>query len=322
MNDLKHQILSEIESHSEVFRQISPEQYRIRCPICGDSQKNPRDAHCYIKCSTDPTEPLLYMCFKCNSSGRVNRNFLSKIGVPENLITQVDHQRYNKIGSVKSKDINIITGDPVMNSPQVRYVTQRLGSGFTEDDFRKFKIIWNIENLSQYVPNQRIRNTLPSNLSSISFLSDDKAMMLSRTFVDGSESQWRKIKIYPSTKSFYTIAATIDLFTKDPIIVNIAEGIFDILSVYKNFNEPNSVFIATLSSNYLSAVEYMISKGLVGKNIILRIYIDNGIDERSLRYQLKRYKWIVGSITVYRNLVSKDVGVPLDQIELVSTKIM
>lgn len=322
MNDVKQQILDEIKSHVDIFKPVPPVRYRIRCPICGDSQTDPTDAHCYIKCSNDPNEPLLYICFKCNAHGRVNRYFLSKLGIDENVIAKLDNQHYNKIQSVKTSTVEMMTGTPKMDSIQARYIEHRLGKGLTAEDLNRFKIIWDMDLIIPYVSQARIRNTLPNNYDSISFISDDRSMVLCRTFQNGVESQWRKIKLFDDgTKSFYTIKATIDLFTKEPIIVNIAEGIFDILSVYKNFNEENSVFIATLGSNYLSAVDYMIAKGFIGSNIIIRIYIDNGIDESGLKRQLKDYKWLFQSIWVYRNIKSKDVGVPIEQIKLVSYKI-
>ena len=320
MNDSKQQILHEIEQHVDVFMKVSPIQYRIRCPICGDSQKNLRDAHCYIKCSNDPTEPMLYICFKCNASGIVGKYFLSKLGLPEKVIQSVGTQRYNRIGSNKGKDINILTGTPVLDSPQSHYIESRLGKGFTYEDLDKFKIVWDMHALDPYVT-QRVRNTLPNNFNSISFLSDDKAMLLTRTFTEGPESQWRKIKLFPSVKSFYTVKVTLDLFTTERITVHIAEGIFDILSAYKNFSQGNDVYIATLGSDYMSAVDYAITKGFVGSNIDLRIYIDQGIDEKLLKKQLKQYKWMFGEIRIFLNRASKDIGVSIDQIQLVETRI-
>ena len=60
---------------------ISSIRYRIRCPICGDSQKDFKDSHCYIKCSDDPNEPLLYKCFLCNAKGMVNEDFLKMLQI-------------------------------------------------------------------------------------------------------------------------------------------------------------------------------------------------------------------------------------------------
>ncbi len=323
MNDVKQQVLDEIRSKVDVFKKSSAYEYRIRCPICGDSQSNPRDAHCYIKCSYDPNEPLLYNCFKCNSGGRVNRWFLEKLHVREDVISLVDKQKFNRLPSIKTTNVEMLTGSPIMNSPQVRYLESRLGRGFTFDDYDRFKIVWDMKAVLPFISSERVKNTLPSNLSSISFVSDNKSMILCRTFIqDDPESQWRKIKLFPSQgKSFYTIKTTLDLFTQEPVIINIAEGIVDIISVYKNWGAENSVYIAALGSDYVSVVDYAIAKGIVGQNVTVRVYIDNGIDERSLRYALKKYKWIFGGIYIYRNIKSKDVGVSIDEIQLVERRV-
>jgi len=252
-NDIKQRVLDEIQNHSTVFKKVNSIQYRIRCPICGDSQKDLNDSHCYIKCDfNNPTEPLLFNCFKCNESGKVTSSFLRKLGIKSDLINKIDNQRFNKIGSITKTNIELITGVPVINSKQIAYIEHRLGNGFTLEDFDKFKIIWDMNSVFPYITNQRIKNTMPSNNDSITFLSDDKSVLLTRSFSDEGD-RWRKITLFSSgNKSFYTIKTTLDLFTQDSIIINIAEGVMDVLSIYKNFNDENSAYIATLGSDYIS----------------------------------------------------------------------
>lgn len=321
MNDIKQQIMNEIQRKVSVFKPVPPIRYRIRCPYCGDSQKNPRDAHCYIKCSPDPTEPLQFKCFLCNRKGRVRKDFLDLLGVDPKLSDQIDHQKYNRIGVFKNTNINMITGTPNLSSRQVQYIEHRLGPGFTFDDYDRFKIIWDMKEILQHVSDRRVINTMPTNLDSISFLSDDKSMILNRSFSD--EYRWRKVKLFSNDDTaFYTIKTTLDLFTKDLIEVNIAEGIFDILSVYKNFDDcQNSVHIATLGSDYVSAVEYAIAKGFIGPNIVLKVYYDADVNGKRLASQLRPYKWIFNSIHLYRNIIGKDVGVRIEDIRLVETKV-
>lgn len=326
MSDIKHQIMDEIEKNSDVFIKASSIQYRIRCPICGDSPKNPKDAHCYIKCSYDPNEPLLFNCFLCNAGGVVSETFLEKLGVSSDLRNQINNRRFNKIASLKNfhDAINIVSpnASDALASPQARYITSRLGEGFTIDDFENFKIVWDLNNIFPYITDRRIKNSMPSNMNSISFLSDDKSSLLTRYFSDEG-SRWRKIKIFPSeNRSFYTIKATLDLFTNDDIEVNMAEGVMDVLSIYKNFRScDNSVFIATLGSDYISGIDYIILKGLIGYNVTLRIYIDSDVNERDLKYRLKKYKWLFNNIYIMKNIKSKDVGVTIDKIKLVESKI-
>lgn len=318
MADLKHEILEEIKKAHPEYKSGGLYETRINCPFCGDTK-----LHCYLKCSDDPTEPMLYNCFKCNSKGKVNSWFLHEIGVTGEVCDKLQNQRINRYSQyyMKGKPVDILTGQVVIDSNQVRYVEQRLGEGFTSDDYDKFKIIWDMNNVLQFITNVRTRNTIPSNLNSISFLSDDKTMLMSRTF-SPEDHQWRKVRIVNNdNKSFYTIKTTIDLFTTQQIIVNIAEGVFDILSAYKNYGSDNSIYIATLGSDYISGVEYAIAKGFVGNNIDVRIYMDSDQDIRYLSNELKQYKWVFGSIRVYWNALYKDIGVTADKIRLVERRI-
>ena len=323
MNDVKQQILEEIRANVDVFRHRGGDEYSIRCPLCGDSQTDPRDSHCYIKCSYDPNEPIWFKCFKCNAGGRVGPWFLKKLNLKQDVINMLDNGRYSKLTVTGESLVKIATGNPIMNSPQVKYIEDRLGPGFTFEDYERFKIIWDTNNVLEYITNDRVRNSFPSNETTVSFLSDNQSVVLNRTFFNGDESQWKKITLFKnSSKAFYTIKTPINLFTLDDVVVNIAEGIFDILSVYKNFNDcDNSAFIATLGSDYISAVNYAVAKGIVGRNVELRIYIDNGINEKQLRYGLKRFKWLFKSIKIFRNIKSKDIGVPVNEIKLTEYRV-
>lgn len=324
METTKNELLDEILRCSPVHKKINNYQYRIRCPICGDSKKDPNDSHCYIKCSYDPTEPILYNCFLCNSNGRVGKWFLEKMGAPKKAIESVMNQRCNRIPSISSTNVEILTGDPIMDSPQVKYIENRIGKGFTCEDYDKFKIVWDMNNIREHITDRKVLNTLPSNHNSISFISDDKSVMMTRTFLSSeNDHQWRKIRIIPGDHySYYIIKTTMDIFTSDKIYVNIAEGIFDIISVYRNFNDgPNSVFIAALGSDYISTLNYAISKGFIGSNIIVKIYMDNGINESQLVSNLKKYKWMFDSIYLYKNIIGKDVGEKIEKIKLQEKRI-
>ncbi len=323
MNDNKQRILEEIRSSVDVFRSRGGTEYSIRCPLCGDSQTDPRDSHCYIKCSYDPTEPMVYKCFKCNAGGVVNEWFLRKLNMKPDTIALLNNSRYSKLTHLKQSLVDLACGNVDLNSPQVKYIERRLGKGFSLEDYEKFKIVWDDAPVKEYITNKHVLSAFPSIESTISFISDNQCLLLNRTFFEDEDRQWKKITLMRSdNKAFYTIKTQINLLTLEPTVVNIAEGVFDILSVYKNFNDcENSAFIATLGSDYISAVNYAIAKGLMGSNTELRLYIDNGIGEKQLKYGLKRFKWIFKSIRVYRNVKSKDVGVPIDQIQLTEYRI-
>lgn len=318
-NNTKNMIMNEIEHRAILFKKKSNVQYTIRCPFCGDSNKNLRDMHCYIKCDyMNPDEPIKYNCFLCNRGGTNISKLLKAMGADPNIINMAASNINNRIELIKSSNINVITDNPDMDSPQVDFINKRLGKGLTYEDFAKFRIIWDMSQIRQFITDVRKLNTLPTNRDRINFISDNKSMILSRSLQeDGSESQWRKITLFNNSKSFYVIQATLDLFTSDTITINIAEGVLDIISAYKNFNTgDNSVYIASLGSNYISALNYLILKGFIGKNINVVIYIDHNIDKNSLFNDIKRYKWMFKRIKVYENIKYKDIGVIIEKIKL------
>lgn len=322
-NNVKMRMMTEIENKSNMFKKLSNVQYRIRCPFCGDSSKRPTDAHCYIKCDlSNPDEEIKYNCFLCNKGGSNVYKLLKALDADSDILDLVSYSLNNRIGSIKTSNINVMTSNPIMDSPQVRFINERLGYGLTYDDFARFRIIWDMNEIVKYITDVRKLNTLPNNTNRINFLSDNKSMIMSRSFIeDAKESQWRKINLFQNSKSFYVIQSTLDIFTADVIVINIAEGILDILSAYKNFNDgPNSVFISSLGSNYISALNYMMMKGFVGKNINVNIYIDHGINEKLLISEIKRFKWIFGKIRILKNVRYKDIGVTPDKIKLVEVK--
>lgn len=325
MNDIasiKIKIMEEIEKASPIFLRSSAVQYRIRCPICGDSIKNPNVTHMYLKCDFTTNEPILYYCFKanCNAHGNVNSEFLKKMGIVVDGIELLENSTYNKLKSMKTVDIDILTDDVIMDSNQVKYIEYRLGEGFTYDDYKKFRIIWNMENIASRLSNERVIQRLPNCNNTISFISDNKSYLITRTFA--KDNGWMKIKLFDYGNIYYMIESSFNLFTADDVYINIAEGVFDILSVYKNFNTgDNSAYIASLGSDYISALKYIISKGLVGKNFHINIYIDSEINKKTLIWNLRKYRWIFGRMKIFENIKYKDVGVTIDKIKLVETNV-
>lgn len=313
--ELKQKILDEIRSKVSVFRKVSSIQYVIRCPFCGDSKKDPNDAHLYLKCSNDPLEGIWWKCFLCSKGSKGIKQLVDKLGIV--MKEDLGSERFNRISQMKTSPIEIMTGKPKMDSDQVGYIEYRIGEGLTEEDYDKFKIVWNMYNIGKNV-SEKVRNTLPSNRDSISFLSADRSMLLTRTFADNHPT-WMKRKLFPSeNREFYTVASTLNLLSNEPVVVNVGEGVFDILSVYKHFNTgENSLHLAILGKDYKSAVDYIVNLGLVGSNIDLRIYIDSNIDVGYMKKVFKDFKWIFGKITLFRNSKKEDFGHPIDKIQRV-----
>lgn len=311
--EMKSRLLREIEEKSPVFRRSSGYQYSIRCPFCGDSQKDLRATHMYLKCTPDPTEPILYKCFKCDASGRVNDRFLGLLGIDPSKYPTMN-RCYNRLPTVDRSRGEMITGTPDLTSPQVIYIEERLGPGFSLGDYSKFKIVWDMNRIRPYVSDRWIRDSLPDNETSVSFVSDNRSSILTRVFDPNSDVRWRKTKLFPDeARSFYTISADLSMF--EPAVINIAEGIFDILSIYRNFpSGENSMYTACLGKDYISALDYAIAMGLVGGNVSVRIYADSDVNRKYLANRLKKYRWIFDSIVIRWNVRDKDFGITPDRI--------
>lgn len=315
---LKFDIMDAIQKEYPSCRKVGMNQYRMRCPICGDSQSNPKEAHMYLKCDFDSEEPILYNCFKgnCQAKGKIDAKFLKQIGVKVKGIDKLSSQVYNKISNYKNLEFDVVCGEPIKDSYQMKYIEWRLGKGFNIDDYNKFKIIWDYNKFYECISNKKIN--IPPNDKNISFLSSDKSMVLSRSFNDNGMYSWLKTHIFNSSNvNEYSISTELDIFTKDQIYINISEGIFDILSVYKNFNTgDNSAYVAVLGSRYESGIQNIINKGLFGKNVNVNIYADTDINLSALKYSLLKYKWLFNKISIYTNILYKDVGVTIDKIKL------
>jgi hypothetical protein len=320
---MKNKIMEAIESKVPVFKRSSATQTRIRRPFCGDSQTNMTDAHLYLKCSPDPTEPILYKCFKCSASGKVSENFLKKLDIQIDGLIGLAGKQFNRLTSIRQAELELMTGSVDMQSDQVGYTEYRLGPGLGPADYDRFKIVWDMKAIIPFVSNSKVRNSLPSNSDSISFISDDKSMLLTRFFNPGNGLRWKKTKLFQNgARSFYTIKATLDRFSSEPITVNVVEGIYDAIGIYKNFpTGPNSAYLAFLGTDYEIAVDYVMVKGLVGGNIRLRVYADGDVDLKRLRFRLRRYQWMFQSITIIKNTKGKDFGLPLDQIVPIEIKL-
>ena len=299
------ELLEVIRQYGENFDKVRSQDawYKIRCPFCGDSD-NPRHAHCYIHCDVNSNERVVWHCMRCpgKNTGLVNRKFLELIGVTDSSI------------------LKGVAGSARVNRIEVKYLQHRLGD-FNSEDVSRFKILWD---LSVVPPLVRRRDgsmpfNLPTNMDSITFLSHDNGMMITRGF--RPEDVWVKRKIRNS-RGFYVIKTELDLFTSEPIYVSVCEGIMDTLSAYRNFREDGyNLFISALGSDYIPAVEYVIKMGVVGKNVHVRVYMDTDRNEEFLTDQLRFYKLVFGSISIRKNTKFKDIGVPISMIRIVDRKV-
>ena len=321
----------------KVFTEILPNfEVRTRCPFCGDSQKNFREGHFYLRINPSDNYPILYNCFKCPAKGILNYHDLEILGISggnfkEGITTlnktadRVTSQTY------QFQEIKFEYDIPqTWNWNKIRYIEDRLGVRFTEDDLREMKVVTSLRefNLLNHIQQPNCKPNIANMLEVgyIGFMCNNNTHIIFRALSDQYSIRWYKYAITPLSvgqRLFYTMDTSLDLYTKDEIIINLAEGVMDTISIAHNLGyhgRDNVLNIAACGKYYNSILKYLYGIGIVGSNVTVNIFPDNdGTYDTSLEhYQktLKTYSYFVNRINVFYNRKYKDCGVPKDQILL------
>ena len=317
--------------------------YNIRCPLCGDTQKNYNEGHLYIKIDTETDFGMPFICFKCNESGVINEYMLDQLLCDDKELRIGINQLNKKYKNYDKKGINEETvlsfdfeiPDIERDERKISYVENRLGIHFTQEDCRDIKIITSVydflvhNEIKKTAFKKDIMNILQKDY--VGFLSNGNSHILFRDVTNSHKYSWIK---YPITKQsqknkiFYSISKEIDLFADEDITINLSEGVMDALGIAYHFGYKyqNALNIATTNKYYDSMVFRLIDMGFIGSHITVNIWSDNDNDfnknksnNTSTEYYRKilgKYKPVFKEINIYHNIKSKDYGVRKDDIIL------
>lgn len=346
---IKLDMIDALFNRGEWIKKVNNVEYRTRCPYCGDSQKNFNTGHLYIRIDPEDNFPMVFNCFKCNECGVINRDFLSMMDIHD-MELRAGVKKLNKT-SDKIKATNFLSGLKLIinnftipegiNQDKLDYIEERIGYYLSDKEIKDLKIVFSLKDFLKH--NKINYVTFDRNLVKmlerdyVGFLSHGASFILFRDITDKNQFPWIKYPItYDSrdSKCFYTITGEVDPYTEEAITINISEGVMDIVSAYTNlgYNQPNTLNIAVTGKRYDTIINYLIDLGLVGNNIKINIFADNDedyndnpnnrpTDIKYFRRVFKNYKHIFGSIHVYYNKKSKDIGVPKEKIVLVKHKL-
>lgn len=326
-------------------------EYVIRCRFCGDS-KNKSSAHFYINIGDENTVPL-YHCFKCERSGVLTPAVLREL-IGDNNITREDINDLTEISKNISSKINLSrirsgynklirnttwvlpTDNVSFLKEKLDYINDRLGLKLTVQEAQNLKIVFSIKNLlsaNNLSPNRSkdIIDELDKHF--IGFLSIDNGFLTMRNINDTDgylkDSRYINYSIYNEKGNnhlrYYCIPAKINKLSKKPVQIHVAEGCFDILSIYynlRNKNNDNNVYICSNGKGYYNVIrELCVKIGLY--NIVLNIYPDNDVSDNALNYYLRRLYKLCVPVYFHRNSYDgeKDFGVPRDRIHEVVYKV-
>lgn len=326
----------------DVFYTHGPEEVSVRCPFCGDSRRNYRSAHFYIKISSDDKVPILYNCFRseCGESGVLNSSILRELDIRD-LEVFSGLTRYNKratkvanaIMGVKDNNFNLRIPSPDESNPnniaKRDYINSRLGLNLTFEDLVQKKVIFSLVDLLKYNEIQNLtvnrKRGIALQQHYIGFMSMRNEFITFRNLTNEGDRYYiySVYKNIDNSRKMYAIPSQVDLLSNETITINIAEGVIDILGIYYHVfdqDETNNLFVAVNGAAFKSAIRYFIQLGIVG-NVIINIFADQGESESNYSRIVKDIGPWVQEINLYYNTKAKDYGVPKNMIKLQKRKI-
>lgn len=315
-----------------------------RCHFCGDSRDTSK-AHMYI--GLKPNGAIVYNCFKCNSSGVVDGKFLRELGCYDpDIIALCNERKMNSTGSndhSSNKNAFIKTAKsvviPLSNNEyaqkKLKYISERLGYVFNAGDAARFKIILNLKEFLDlnYTHNYTRQPDIIDLLDKyfIGFLSSDNMYVVLRRLVpEGKlpkyiDYRFVNYKIFgwsDEGNKFYIVPNTIIPYR--PLDIHIAEGAFDIISIYLHVAPlgSNAIFGAVCGKSYSSLIRYLIV-GYGFTDFNLHLYPDSDIKMEDMIRIKESIKPFGARVFVHRNIYpdQKDYGVSMDMISDSITKI-
>ena len=316
----------------------------IRCPFCGDSL-DLNHAHFYI--NNNP--PFKFFCQKCETTGIFNNKILNMLNLFDNEISNYLNKSFTEF----KLRINIKYGNSYFNyfknnkklvvfpksfndleMKKVEYIENRLGFFLNDNDIENFKIITNLQDFVELndinIVDDSIRKKIYIlNKYSLGFLLNDCNTICCR-YLNPLENQPRYInfKLFEEevefSRKFFTIKNEIDI-SNNKFNINLAEGCFDIISIFKNVynnnKNDNDVFVAVNGKSYSFALNYFMRLGILNTDI--NIYSDSDVKNNFYK-KIKNNNLLCkfNGINLYYNKLGKDYGVDKDKIELTSPLIL
>lgn len=345
MDDYSSFLLQTLRQELSVCRtDTNKTEIIIRCVYCGDSVKSQSSAHFYIQASS----PYYCYCQRCGTKSMVSLEMLKdfKISNPKLRIETArmeKDRKFNMGRSIKKGDnayiqsflnVNDFKIPPVkgLDSEKIKldYLNERLGLTLDLKDVYKFNIITNFKEFivknNIDIMSNKVELVKKLNKYCIGFLSQDKNFIIFRSMdPELTNFRYHVYNItgqYSNTRKYYTIKQDIDLLNPDVKIV-ITEGIIDLISVYINIYKgkvkPNTVFVSTNGIGMNLVINTVCKLGFLNPQI--EIYADRDVSLSKLRHIKNNSDFILphNKITVFYNKLEKDVGCPLEKIELQKT---
>jgi hypothetical protein len=324
---------------TENARQVNDKEITVRCVFCGDSKKSRKTTHLYIKINLNENEPIVFNCFKCGVCGIFTPQILREFNMRSLELSSELLSYNNEMNKIikhtmgKDNKLNFVIPTYKKENDLIYkkklYVENRLGIKLEYNDLYKLKTIFS---LNHFLAINKI-DTMTINANQCNIINNTYIGFLSirNEFINfrntiSDEYRYVKYSIYTNlddTRKFYTIPNKIDLLSNKKIIINIAEGVFDIFGIYFNIlnkEDDNMIYAAVCGSGYNTVIKYFIEKGIFGY-VDLHIYSDKDKDPSFYKSMLKDKKYWLNDIQLFYNNKEKDFGVSKDKIQIIKKRL-
>jgi hypothetical protein len=313
---------------------VSGSEIITRCPVCGDSVKNPHKGHLYIE--NEP--PFRVHCQRCKFSSVLNSNFLRELKVHDNelkVFVNKKSKQYRYQNNISTRKINKIGFQtdshkiPILNwtsnhEKKLDYLNDRLGIDIKLNQTKDYKIILDLKefikvNKINILNNKDILPDLQKDF--IGFLSyDENYIVFRNTNKNNNLDRYFIYNIYDkydNTNKFYVIPNKIDVLSES-INIKITEGVIDLYGVYFNlFNQKSdgrTLYISANGKGYGFVLKYIAKLGFLDMNI--EFYADSEVDISYFKYIKRNTEFLKDNrIKILYNKKDEDFGVKKENIE-------
>lgn len=312
------------ESIDPCYHNTANTEIYVRCPNCGDSQKNKRGAHLYIKMAP----PFSFYCQKCGYHGVLNEDVLGKLGVFDNeLLMRIKEANKSRgintnVRLAKSGDMkfDFKDSDTDCAKASLDYFNRRFGVNETAETLNdKFRAVLDPGAFLRKSRKTCLNNRFDYN-HSIGFVSSDGKYLICRDTSGKQELRYSNTALSDddNKSKIYNIKTGVNLMA-DEITLAITEGIFDAIGIYyKKYKDQDNVIVAAAcGKSYEQVIESYIRKGFLNLNI--EIYSDKDVNVKFYADMRRRNKIVsTNRMSIFYNDMQgeKDCGVPADRIRL------
>lgn len=329
-NTTNNMLYEKLKPHLKVCKLVSAsKEIVVRCTFCGDSVHDPYKGHMYIQ----NYPPYKFHCFKCETSGVVNPNFLRRLDISDYLLTshiKKENSKFMKKMNYKyGNDLQFLMNKKKIVFPQPKqedlfkkeYMEDRLGILLNEEDTSKYKLIYSIHDFIKENKFTNFKLTNQTNFldkNSLGFLSYDKSNIVFRN-IQNTENRYTNFCMFPELegKKTYMIKNSIDTSRRVYNLI-LTEGIMDIVGVYNhlyNKEDEGNIFIANCGKSYKISIDLMKKLSILNANI--NIYSDQDVNSNFYRNLMSIDPYFrLNGMNIYYNNIEKDFGVTKNRIIL------